>query len=132
MANTLNTLKMRTRKAADHLALNPTATMPHAPNPMIDTNTRPTLHCPWMMNPKKRKISKTRPARRKLRKLVRNNPHGTEIGVFSHYFFRSFSLMVGSPANGVRRVIIESLKTMNNPPMTLKLRKKKLRSKIRP
>lgn len=50
----------------------------------------------------------------------------------THYFLRSFSERLGRPAKSFLRVIIESLKTMKSPPMTLRLRRKKLRSKISP
>ena len=50
----------------------------------------------------------------------------------AHYFLRSVSLMLGSPANRAFLDTIESLKTMKSPPMTLRLRRKKLRSKMRP
>lgn len=66
-ANTLKVLRMRTRNAADHLALKPTATIPHAPKPTIDTNRRAMLHVPWIMKPKNKKISRTRPASKKLK-----------------------------------------------------------------
>ena len=50
----------------------------------------------------------------------------------AHYFLRSFSLMVGIPANNFLRDIIESLNTMKRPPMTERLRRKNVISKIRP
>ena len=71
LANTLNMLNTSTRKAADHLALKPTATIMHAARPTIDTNTRTILHSPWRIKPRKRKIKSTRPARRKLEWQVR-------------------------------------------------------------
>ena len=52
--------------------------------------------------------------------------------VGTHYFLRSFSDSVGRPAKSFLREYIESLKTINRPPMTLRFRRKKLRSKIRP
>lgn len=64
---TLNTLRVRTRNDADHLALKPTATMIHAIKPNRDRNARPILHFPWKIKPRKRKMRRTRPARRKLR-----------------------------------------------------------------
>ena len=66
-AKTLKMLRTRTRKVADHLALKPTATMPQAPRPKIDTMTRMIDHSPWRMKPKKRKINRTRPASKKLK-----------------------------------------------------------------
>lgn len=65
-AKTLNTLKTNTKNVADHLALKPTATITHAISPIMETITRETVHFPCRMNPRKRKISKIRPARRKL------------------------------------------------------------------
>ena len=50
----------------------------------------------------------------------------------THYFLRSFSERLGRPAKSFLRVYIESLKTIRRPPMTLRLRRKKLRSKMRP
>jgi hypothetical protein len=50
----------------------------------------------------------------------------------AYYFLRSFSVRLGRPANTDLREIIESLKTMKRPPMTLRLRRKKFMSKIRP
>lgn len=50
----------------------------------------------------------------------------------THYFLRSFSLRVGRPAKIFLRVYIESVKTMSRPPITLRLRRKKLRSKMSP
>ena len=67
LANTLKILRTITRNAADHLALNPTATITQAARPTMDTKTRMMLHSPWIMKPKKRKMSSTRPARRKLK-----------------------------------------------------------------
>ena len=64
---TLKILSVMTRNAADHLALKPTATIMHAMKPNIDRNARPMLHLPWKMKPRKRKMRRTRPARRKLK-----------------------------------------------------------------
>jgi hypothetical protein len=64
---TLNTLRVRTRNDADHLALKPTATIIHAIKPNRDRNARPIFHFPWKIKPRKRKMRRTRPARRKLR-----------------------------------------------------------------
>ena len=65
---TLNTLRVMTRNDADHLALKPTATMIHAIRPNKERNARPILHFPWTIKPRKRKMRRTRPARRKLMK----------------------------------------------------------------
>ena len=48
------------------------------------------------------------------------------------YFLRSVSVICGKPAKRFLRDTIESLKTMNKPPMTLRLRRKKFMSKMRP
>jgi hypothetical protein len=48
------------------------------------------------------------------------------------YFLRSVSVICGKPAKRFLRDTIESLKTMNRPPMTLRLRRKKFMSKMRP
>lgn len=53
-------------------------------------------------------------------------------GVKPYYFLRSVSLIEGRPAKVFFLLIIESLNTMKSPPMTLRLRRKKVRSKIRP
>ena len=59
-------LKSATKKLAEYLALNPTATMMHAPNPTIETRIRATDQLPWKMKPIKRKMSRIRPASWKL------------------------------------------------------------------
>ena len=64
---TLNTLRVRTRNVADHLALKPTATMMHAIKPTRESKARPMFHVPWKIKPRKRNIRRTRPASRKLR-----------------------------------------------------------------
>jgi hypothetical protein len=64
---TLKTLRVITRNAADHLALKPTATIMQAMKPNNDKNARPMLHSPWKIKPRKRKMRRTRPARRKLK-----------------------------------------------------------------
>lgn len=129
-AKTLKMLNTTTRKAADHLALKPTATMTQAARPMMETKTRMKFHSPWRMKPRKRKIKRTRPVRRKLEQSVSYQVPGK--GKAYYYFLRSFSVRVGRPAKTDLRVIIESLNTMKRPPMTLRLRRKKFRSKIRP
>ncbi len=65
-AMTLNPLRMTTKNAADHFALKPTATITHATSPTMDTKMRPIDHDPWIMNPKKRNMRRTRPASKKL------------------------------------------------------------------
>lgn len=70
-ANTLNTLRTRTRNTALHLALNPMATITQATKPMTETKTLAMDQVPWMMKPRKRKMRRTRPARRKLKARVR-------------------------------------------------------------
>ena len=52
---TLKPERIRTRKAADHFALKPTATMTQAAKPTIETKIRPTDHWPWRTKPRKRK-----------------------------------------------------------------------------
>ena len=112
------------------MALKPTATMTQAARPTIETNTRMKFHSPWRMKPRKRKIRRTRPVRRKLKQSV--NHLIPRQGKAYYYFLRSFSVRVGRPAKTDLRVIMESLKTMKRPPMTLRLRRKKFKSKIRP
>lgn len=51
---------------------------------------------------------------------------------FTHYFLLSSSLKVGSPAKKFFRETMESENTMRRPPMTDRLRRKKLMSKMRP
>lgn len=71
---TLKTLRRVTRKLALHLALNPTATMMHAPRPTIETMTRAKDQEPWKMNPMNRKMSRMRPASWKLSEGVSGDP----------------------------------------------------------
>jgi len=56
----------------------------------------------------------------------------TKWGEVTHYLRLSLSLMVGNPANVAFLLVIESEKTMRRPPTTERLRRKKLRSKMRP
>lgn len=63
---TLKMLNSATRKLAEYFALNPTATMMHAPRPTMETSTRAKDHLPWKMKPMKRKMSRIRPASWKL------------------------------------------------------------------
>jgi len=111
--NKLKMLRITTNITALHLALNPTTTITHATNPNRLTTTLPKPHSPANTNPTKRKINSTLPASWK-------------------YILRSFSSIWGNPAgaNFVRTQL--SLRTMRRPPMTLRLRRKKLRSKMRP
>lgn len=66
LMKTLKTLKRVTKKLALHFALNPTATMMHAPNPTIETRTRANDQFPWKMKPMNRKMRRIRPASWKL------------------------------------------------------------------
>lgn len=66
LTKTLKTLSRVTRNEALHFALKPTATMMHAPRPMIETSTRENDQDPWKTNPIKRKMSRIRPASWKL------------------------------------------------------------------
>jgi hypothetical protein len=133
LAKALKMLRTMTKKAADHLALKPTATIEQAARPKMETNSLAILHSPWMMKPMNRKIRRTRPARRKLegRKVSFRNGY-IETTERTHYFLRSVSLIEGRPANNFFLVIIDSLNTMKRPPMTERLRRKKVRSKMRP
>jgi len=63
---TLKIESRMTRKLDAHLALNPTATMPHAASPKMETRTLPIDHFPWRMKPMNRKMSNTRPVSWKL------------------------------------------------------------------
>src|SRR5690349_14125831 len=58
----LKTDKKRTKNIADHLALNPTATITQAPNPMAAPIKRVNDHDPWRIKPINKKIKRTRPA----------------------------------------------------------------------
>jgi hypothetical protein len=60
--NTLKMLNRATRKLALHFALNPTATIMHAPKPTRETTTRERDQVPWKMKPMKRKMRRIRPA----------------------------------------------------------------------
>ena len=50
----------------------------------------------------------------------------------SYYFFLSVSLILGKPAKGFLLLTMESLKTIKRPPITERLRKKNVKSKMRP
>ena len=109
----LKMLRIRTSITALNFALNPTTTITHATNPNMLTITLPMPHSPAYTKPMKRTIRSTLPASWK-------------------YIFLSFSSICGNPAgaNFLRTQLSD--KTMRRPPMTLRLRRKKLRSKMRP
>jgi hypothetical protein len=109
----LKMLKSTTNMTALHLALNPTTTITQETNPRRLTNTRQKLHSPANTNPIKRKIRRTLPANWK-------------------YIFLSFSSICGKPAGANFFLTQLSESTMRRPPITDKLRRKKLRSKIKP
>ena len=113
LTSTLNTLSRTTRRIALHLALKPTITIMQAPRPNKLTMIRHKLHWPEKTNPIKRKINSTRPAN-------------------WTYILRSFSSNWGKPAGTNFLRTHESDRTISRPPTTLKLRRKKLRSKMRP
>ena len=131
-ANTLKMLNVSTKNAADHLALKPSTTIMQAARPTMVMRKRPMDHEPWITKPTKRKMRRTRPARRKLIYILGYYSIAKNNLIATYYFLRSESLIDGKPANLFLLLIIESLKTMNNPPTTLKLRKKNVRSKIKP
>lgn len=58
----LKMLRSTTRRVALNLALKPTTTMTQAPAPKMLTITRQMDQLPLKMNPRKRKIRRTRPA----------------------------------------------------------------------
>lgn len=111
--NTLNRLSRTTRMIALHLALKPTTTMTQATRPNKLTRMRQKLHSPEKTNPTKRKISSTRPAN-------------------WTYILRSFSSSWGRPAGTNFLRTQESDRTISKPPTTLRLRRKKFKSKMRP
>lgn len=113
LTNRLKTLKMTTSMIALNFALKPTTTITQATNPNSATITLQMLHVPLNTNPMKRKIKSTRPASWK-------------------YILRSFSSSCGRPAKAFDLRIHESESTINSPPMTDRLRRKKFRSKINP
>lgn len=113
LTNTLNTLNKITKITALILALKPTTTMTQATNPIKLTSTRQKVHLPARMKPMKSKIKSTRPAS-------------------CTYILRSFSSSCGRPAGMYFLRTHESEMTSNKPPMTLRLRRKKLRSKRSP
>lgn len=113
LTSTLNTLSRTTRRIALHLALKPTITIMQAPRPNKLTMIRHKLHWPEKTNPIKRKINSTRPAN-------------------WTYILRSFSSNWGKPAGTNFLRTHESDRTISRPPTTLRLRRKKLRSKMRP
>lgn len=75
-------------------------------------------------------MSKTRPARRKLRD--RGSAGERAANKVPNYFLRSVSLMEGRPAKFFFLDMRVSLNNMTRPPITLRFRRKKLRSKMRP
>jgi hypothetical protein len=75
-------------------------------------------------------MRRTRPARRKLQWWM--NERGVAVGKNTHYFLRSVSLIDGMPAKLFFSLTTVSLNTIMRPPITLKLRRKKVRSKMRP
>lgn len=111
----LNMVKTTTRKSALCLALYPTATKRHATSP--ETLTSPCAMPLWPLKtkPRKRKTRRTRPKSWK-------------------YFLRSVSLtpMLGMPTRELFFWLSESESAMRRPPMTERLRRKKVRSKMRP
>ena len=109
----LNTLNITTNKIALHFALNPTTTITHATSPNRLTATLVNPHSPLHMNPTNKRINNIRPAS-------------------WMYFFLSFSAGSGRPAGANFFLTQLSLRTMRRPPITLRLRRKKLRSKMRP
>ena len=111
--NKLKMLKMTTNMMALNLALKPTTTITQATKPKSATITLQMLHVPLKTNPMKRKIKRTRPASWK-------------------YIFRSFSSIDGRPAKALVLFTHESERTINRPPVTDKLRRKKFKSKISP
>ena len=113
LTNKLNTLNITTNNIALHLALNPTTTITQATNPNKLTNILAKPQSPLHMNPTNSKIKSILPAN-------------------WIYFFLSFSAGSGRPAGANFFRTQLSLRTMSRPPITLRLRRKKLRSKIRP
>lgn len=113
LTSRLKMLRMTTSIMAENFALKPTTTMTQATKPKKATMTLQRLQVPLRMNPAKRKMSKTLPASWK-------------------YILRSFSSIDGRPAKALVFRTQESDRTINKPPMTDKLRRKKLRSKISP
>src|SRR5436190_19816631 len=113
LTNTLNTLNTTTRMIALHFALNPTTTITQATNPKRMTRTLQIDHSPDRTNPINKKINSTLPAN-------------------WMYIFLSFSSICGRPAGAHLLRTHESERTMSSPPMTLRLRRKNVGSKIRP
>ena len=109
----LKMLRMTTNMMALNLALKPTTTMTQATKPSKLTQILQKLQSPRKTKPTKRKMSRTRPASWK-------------------YILRSFSSNCGRPAGANFLRTQESDRTIKRPPMTDKLRRKKLRSKTRP
>lgn len=75
-------------------------------------------------------MSKTRPARRKLEQNgIRGSKRGEKV---TDYFLRSVSLIEGRPAKFFFLEMSVSLNTITRPPITLRFRRKKFKSKMRP
>lgn len=113
LTSRLKMLKMTTNITALHFALKPTTTITQATNPNKLTTTLAIPQSPAKTKPTNRKISRTLPAS-------------------WMYILRSFSSMDGSPAGANRLRTQESLRTMRRPPITLRLRRKKFKSNMRP
>lgn len=109
----LKMLRITTSMVALNFALKPTTTMTQATKPSAATSTRQKLQVPLKTNPTNKKINRTLPASWK-------------------YILRSFSSISGSPANAFVLRTHESERTMRRPPITDRLRRKKLRSKMSP
>ena len=110
--NRLNTLSNTTNINALNFALNPTTTMTQATKPNKLTKTLQKLQLPVNTKPMKRNTKRTLP------------PSCT-------YIFLSFSSICGNPAKTLLRTQL-SERTRRRPPITERLRRKKLMSKMRP
>lgn len=113
LTSRLKMLKMTTNITALHFALKPTTTITQATNPNKLTTTLAIPQSPAKTKPTNRKINRTLPAS-------------------WMYILRSFSSMDGSPAGANLLRTQESLRTMRRPPITLRLRRKKFKSNMRP
>ena len=109
----LNTLSITTNNIALHFALKPTTTITQATNPNKLTNILANPQSPLHMNPTNNSIRRILPAS-------------------WIYFLRSFSAGKGKPAGANLLRTQLSLSTIRSPPITLRFRRKKLRSNIRP
>ena len=113
LTSRLKMLRMTTSITALHFALKPTTTITQATNPNKLTTTLAIPQSPAKTNPTNRKINRTLPAS-------------------WMYILRSFSSIDGSPAGANLLRTQESLRTMRSPPITLRLRRKKFKSNMRP